>query len=156
MTISEQINTLIKLDETFIALRITDQDTEEKEILSNMPDNYKEIYYSNHYNEIDDTFDFTEANSEIINYPNSEGNYSSDYIRIMESHGYYNLASFTVKGTKKLSCIVTIPRKPHDPQNAFNMIRQDLVNDIEKIIANLSKIATVSDFNFSTITNVNQ
>ncbi|WP_059122916.1 hypothetical protein [Vibrio sp. MEBiC08052] len=156
MTISEQINTFIKLNETFIALRITDPDTEEREILSNMPDSYKEIYYSNHYNEIDDTFDFTESNPAAINYPNTEGNYSSDYIRIMESHGYYNLASFSSKGKKELSCIVTVPKKPHDPQHTFNAIKKDLVNDIEKIVTNLSKIATVSDFNFSTITNVNQ
>jgi hypothetical protein len=156
MSISKQIDGLIQTDDVFISLRITDKCTNKTEVLSNMPDEYKKVYYREHYDDIDDTFDYTESNAGSVCYPSSEGTYCSDYIRTMESHGYYNLVSFTVSGDKNLTCIVTLPRKPRALQHDFSLIKLGLVSDIKMIIKHLSKLSCTSDFDFSTVPDIDQ
>ncbi|SHO56770.1 hypothetical protein [Vibrio quintilis] len=154
MSISEKINTLIHKNDVFISLRITNEKNNKSEIISNMPDGYKKIYYSNHYDSIDDTFDFTESCTENMCYPNSQGNYTSEYIKTMESHGYYNLVSFTIKDKKTLSCIVTLPGKPRAQHHVRDLLHFDLVEDIKAIVTSLSEISTTSDFDFSVIPDI--
>lgn len=59
MMITEQINASLGIEDIYISIRINDSKT--SDVISNMPDKYKEIYYSKEYQHIDDTFDYAEV-----------------------------------------------------------------------------------------------
>lgn len=142
MTITEQINASLGIEDIYISIRINDSKT--SDIISNMPDKYKEIYYSKEYQHIDDTFDYAEVEQTKVRFPNFLGDYYSKYIAKMESHGFYNLFCFSfVSDSKLISCIVTVPWKPVDNQKHFEQFREVTLNGIQSILEDFKKIKVV-------------
>ncbi len=150
MSVTDEINKKLGLDDLYISLKMTNG--EDTQIISNMPDSYKDIYYTNQYNKIDDTFYYTEANPSKICFPNALGEYHSDYIKKMESHGYYNLFSFSLtENDATLSCIVTVPWCPSNNELHLNELKETVVLSVSKIVREFSEHPAMSNFDFSVI-----
>lgn len=139
MTITEQINSSLGIKDICISIRIKDSNT--IQVISNMPDSYKDVYYSKKYKDIDDTFDYAEAEIKKVRFPNFLGDYHSRYIEKMESHGYYNLFCFSFKSENTLiSCIVTVPWKPFDNKKHFEQYREATLKGVQRILEHFTNV----------------
>ncbi|RSD31798.1 hypothetical protein [Vibrio pectenicida] len=148
MSITTKINNKIKVEDLYLSLKLTNG--EQSQIISNMPCAYKDIYYQNQYDKIDDTFDFTEQNPGRVCYPNELGEYTSNYIKKMAGHGYYNLFSFSLSHrNQSISCIVTVPWKPHDNQLHFSELRDKVINSTKTIIREFSQYPELADIDLA-------
>ena len=148
MDMTSLINSKIGSTDVYLSLLLTSDG--DKEVLSNMPNLYKKVYYQNQYDEIDDTFDYTQKNIGRICYPNRLGDYYSNYIQIMESYGYYNLFSFSVKNSiGAIACIVTVPWAPFDNQQHFKELKNIIIKATHIIIKECSQFPQLSEIELS-------
>lgn len=137
MNITNKINKQTEILDVFVSVKVTCLNRNKIKVMSNMPNTYKEIYYKNKYDNIDDTFNHSEANSGSICYPNTrKGNYTSEYIKKMESHGYFNLMSYSFHTDDYLfSFIVTLPEYINDLKYVTNTKKDEFFKILKIIIS---------------------
>ncbi len=150
MNVTTAINNRIKLDNLYLSLKLTSGEL--SQIISNMPCAYKELYYRNQYDKIDDTFSYTERNAGRLCYPNEQGEYNSHYIQKMADHGYYNLFSFSLtQGDQSVSCIVSAPWKPYNNQLHSNQLKDRVINSAKTTIRDFSQYPEIANMDFTLI-----
>jgi len=150
MTITEKINKEINLGDIYICLRL--RLGEKEQVLSNMPEAFKELYYQGGYFKKEDTFDFTASNPSRICYPNSIGEYNSSYIHDMEAFGFYNLFSFALsEQDRELVCIVSAPWEPYDNKKHWLVYQNLVLDSVCKIITKFSEFPSLANMDFTVL-----
>lgn len=132
MSITTDINKMLDHNEVYISLQLECRNN--TQILSNVPDTYKNTYYQNK-DELDDTFAYTRKHAGTVCFPNNLGNYSSEYTRVMASHGYHNLFSFCIESqSSSVTLIASVPWLPTNNTVHYQNYREHVVKSAKQII----------------------
>lgn len=152
MSYTDLINKRFNISDIYIAVRIHDSQTMKSELVTNVPDEFREIYYRNRYNEMDDTFEYTEKHPLQLCFPNTQNStHQSDFLPILESHGFFNLASFCIGEHPRLTCVITLPQRVEDAKSKFLSMREDIVQWCQEIVDEYCQLANSDDFDFTEV-----
>ncbi|CAH0536389.1 hypothetical protein [Vibrio marisflavi] len=152
MSFTSEINQKLNLHDTYISIRINNEKANVSELVTNVPNDFRETYYHQQYNRIDDTFEQTEKRCGKLCFPNTQNSdYQSQFLPILESHSLYNLASFSIGDNLKLTCVITLTNTVENSLDKFLSMRDDVIEWCKVIADDYCKLANSSDFDFSQV-----
>ncbi|MCL9780027.1 autoinducer binding domain-containing protein [Vibrio sp. S4M6] len=152
MSFTDLINQRLGIRDTYIAIRLHNHQTDQSELVTNIPDDFRNTYYEKRYNDIDDSFSYTEQNIGKLCFPNTlNPDYESKFLPILESHGFFNLASFSIGDDIQLTCIITQTKQIQDAAQEFLALRDKVIQWCSIIVDEFCELADSSHFDFNAI-----